>query len=53
MATSKLNCFLPITGFLDTEITPAIKPTPQNKVQNVDTKSQLNGHGLWYNVGCY
>ena len=35
-------------GFLDTEIAPAIKPTPQNKGQNVDTKSRLNGCDLWY-----
>jgi len=32
-----LKFFLPMTGFLDTEIPPAIKPTPQNKGQNVDT----------------
>ena len=24
-----------MTGFLDTEIAPAIKPTPQNKGQNI------------------
>ena len=51
-----------MTGFLDTEIAPAIKPTPQNKGQHVDTKSQLNGWDLLYvklimdtyaHVGCH
>jgi len=41
MAANTLTCFLRMTGFLDTEIAPAIKPTPQNKDQNVDTKSPL------------
>jgi len=37
-----------MTGFLDTEIAPAIKPPPpQNKGQNVDTEYQLNGWVLW------
>ena len=36
-----------MTGFLDTEIAPN-KPTPQNKGQNVDTKSRLNGRDLRY-----
>ena len=35
-----------MTGFLNTEIAPAIKLTPQNKGQNVDTKSRLNGWDL-------
>ena len=30
------------------ETAPAIKQTPQNKGQNVDTKSRLNGWDLWY-----
>ena len=37
-----------MTEFLDTEIALAIKPTPQNKGHNVDTKSQLNGWDLEY-----
>ena len=37
-----------MTRFLDTEIALAIKPTPQNKCQNVDTKSRLNGRDLQY-----
>jgi len=37
-----------MTGFLDTEIALAIKPTPQNKGQNVDTKYWLNGRDLQY-----
>ena len=41
MAAKTLNIFLPMTGFLDTEISPAIKPTPQNKGQNVDTSLSL------------
>ena len=41
--SNTLKYFLPMTGFLDTEIAPAIKPNPQNKGQNVDTKSWL-----WY-----
>ena len=48
MAANTLKCFLPMTGFLDTEIAPAIKPTSQNKGQNVDTKSRLNGRDLRY-----
>jgi len=31
-----------MTGFLDTEIAPAIKPTPQNKGQNVLSPSSLS-----------
>ena len=30
------------------EIAPAIKPTLQNKGQNVDTKSRLDDRDLWY-----
>jgi len=37
-----------MNGFLDTETAPAIKPTPQNKGQNVDTKYRLNGRDLRY-----
>ena len=37
-----------MTRFLDTEIAPAIKLTPQNTGQNVATKYQLNGRELWY-----
>ena len=37
-----------MTGFLDTEMAPAIKLTPQNKGQNVDTESRLNGWDLRY-----
>ena len=51
MAANTLNIFLPMTGFLDTEIAPAIKPTPQNKGQNVDTKFRLNGRDLRYIKG--
>ena len=50
MAANTLKLFLLMTGFLDTEIAPAIKPTPQNKGQNVDTKSRLNGRDLQYLV---
>ena len=46
MAANTLKYFLSMTGFLDTEIAPAIKPTPQNKGQNVDTKFRLNGRDL-------
>ena len=35
-----------MTGFLDSEIAPAIKPTPKNKGQNIDTKYRLNGQDL-------
>jgi len=35
-----------MTGFLDTDIALAIKPTPQNKGQNIDTKYRLNGWDL-------
>ena len=44
IAYSTLKLFLPLTGFLDTEIAPAFKPTPpkkKNKAQNVDTKYRL------------
>ena len=40
------NFFLLLIRFLDTEIAPAIKPTPQNKGQNVDTKYQLNSEEM-------
>jgi len=46
MAANTLKFFLPMTGFLDTEIVLAIKPTPQNKGQNVETKYWLNGRDL-------
>ena len=42
-----LKLVLLMTGFLDTEIAPAVKLTPQNKGQNVDT-NLLNGRDLWY-----
>jgi len=48
MAANTLKNFLSVTGFLDTEIAPAIKLTTQNKGQNVDTKSRLNGRDLRY-----
>ena len=41
MAANTLKVFLRVTGFLDPEIAPAIKPTPQNNGQNVDTVSYL------------
>ena len=41
MAANLLKYFLPMTGFLHTKIAPAIKPTPQNKGQNVDTNLSL------------
>jgi len=31
MAAKTLKAFLPMTGFLDTEIAAAIKPTPKNR----------------------
>jgi len=37
-----------MTGFLDTELALAIKPTPKNKGQNVDTKYLLNVRDLQY-----
>jgi len=37
-----------MTGFLDTEIAPAIKPTPQNKGKKFDTKSRLTSRDLQY-----
>ena len=43
MAANTLKCFLPMTGFLDTEIAPAIKLIPPNKGQNVHAKYRLNG----------
>jgi len=45
-AADTFNFFLPVTGFLDTEIKPAIKPNPNNKGKNVDTKYQVNGWDL-------
>jgi len=39
MAANTLKIFILMTGFLNTEIAPAIKLTPQNKGQNVDTVS--------------
>ena len=33
MAANILNYFLPMTRFLDTEIAPAIKPTPKIRVK--------------------
>jgi len=41
MAANTQKFFLSMTGFLDTEIALAIKPTSQNKGQNVDTKYRL------------
>ena len=43
MAANTLKYFLPMTGFLNTKIAAAIKPTPENRGQNVDTKYRLNG----------
>jgi len=43
---------LPISEFLDTELAQAIKPTPQNKGNNTDSKYQPNGRDLRY-VGKY
>jgi len=39
---------LPITEFLDTEITPAIKPTSKNKGNTINSKYRLNGRDLRY-----
>ena len=50
MVANTLKYFLPMTGFLDTEIAPAIKLTPKNKGQNVDTQNRLNGQDLRYSV---
>jgi len=46
MAANTLKFNLPMTGFLDTEIALAIKPTPQNKGKYVDLKYRLNGGDL-------
>ena len=46
--SNTLKNFLPMTGFLDTEISPSTKLTLQNKGQNVDTKYWLNGRDLTY-----
>ena len=43
MAANILKFLLPITELLDTEITPAIKPTSKNK-GNIDSKYWLNGY---------
>jgi len=48
MAANTLKYFILMTGFVDIEIAPAIKPTPQNKGQNDDPKSRLNGRDLRY-----
>ena len=40
--------FSPDDWIFDTEIALAIKPTPKNKGQNVNTKYQLNGRDLRY-----
>ena len=42
-ATNTLKFLLPITEFLDTEIAPAIKSTPENKDNNIDSTHRLNG----------
>ena len=38
MAANMLKFLLPIIEFLDTEIAPPIKTTPENKSNNIDLK---------------
>jgi len=46
MAANTLTFLLPITEFLDNEIAPAIKPTPENKGNNIDSNYRLNGRAI-------